>query len=142
MDEEDALSISARSTGGRSPEHTYADRQGEADGETEEEDQSSGDDEEAKGHWETGKGLKLKLKRTYVDLTDESEEEVVIRLKKPKLGVRRIVKVEVHSKFYVEGYGETRLVRSCVDTSYPDADGKEEQKFNWCKCKNMYVENV
>ena len=72
------------------------------------------------GQWERQDGLKLKLKRTHIDLTDESEEEeVIIRLKKPKLGVRRIVKLEVHSNFYLEGYGKRRLVRSSVDTSYP-----------------------
>ena len=71
-------------------------------------------------------GLKLQLKRTYIDMADESEEEeIIIRLKKPKLGVRRIVKIEVHSDFFLEGYGEKRLVRSSVDTTYPQ-DCNEE----------------
>ena len=59
-------------------------------------------------------------------MADESEEEeIIIRLKKPRLGVRRIAKIEVHSDFFLEGYGEKRLVHSSVDTTYPQ-DYNEE----------------
>ena len=115
--DEDTLSISAQSNSGNTPEQ--GEREEKIEEKRDQESQSSSD-EEMEGQWERQDGLKLKLKRTHIDLTDESEEEeVIIRLKKPKLGVRRIVKVEVHSNFYLEGYGERRLVRSSVDTSYP-----------------------
>ena len=119
----------------------------ERDEEHQEREEDASEDEETKKEGKEGDeglrnfltalDLKLRIKRTYndVDLAKESEEEIVIRLKKPAFGFRRIVKIEVHleeskeeivirlkkpafefrrivkievhSKFYLEVYAET-----------------------------------
>ena len=62
-----------------------------------------------------------KKARWEVDMDEDSEEEeIIIRLKKPRLGFRRITRIDVTSQIFVRAYGTTKLVREIKDSSFPD----------------------
>ena len=69
-------------------------------------------------------------RRTWeIDMAEDSEEEeVIIRLKRPRFGVRRIVRVDVTSRIYATAHSITRMIREIKDSSFPDAllEAKEE----------------
>ena len=68
------------------------------------------------------KNLKLRIKkRLYVEMDDDSDDdELVLRLRRPRIGFRRVIRVDVISRYYVEAFGETRLLRSSTDSMYPE----------------------
>ena len=68
------------------------------------------------------KNLKLRIKkRLYVEMDDDSDDdELVLRLRRPRIGFRRVIRVDVISRYYVKAFGETRLLRSSTDSMYPE----------------------
>ena len=68
-------------------------------------------------------------RRREIDLAEgEEEEEIIIKLRGPRNGFRKIIRVDVVSRFYLTVNDKIKLVRSSTESAYPDQDLKIKEE--------------